>query len=293
MMNLTHWRLLIAITETGNISKAAERVGITQSGASQAITSLEETLGVQLLVRTRGRMMLTSTGERVIRHARTMIAEFEAIRRLGKEAGTTHMNRVKLASSPTVCTVLVPPLLRALKRSHPDIRVVLLEGNDNDVASWLKDNAVDVGIVVNPPNDSGALILCRTTWVAALPQSHPATLSNLTRGIDLCALVKEPFVVATSCCAINRENSLHSSSFSPEDVRATVRDWHTALELARNGLGATVVPAIAVPNGITDLRIAPLSSPIRCEFGIIPSARGSRSRAVHALLDHARAMKVE
>ncbi|PMS38713.1 molybdate transport repressor ModE-like protein [Trinickia symbiotica] len=293
MMNLTHWRLLIAITETGNISKAAERVGITQSGASQAISSLEETLGVQLLVRTRGRVLLTSAGERVIRHAKTMVAEFEAIKRLGKEAGPANMNRVQLASSPTVCTILVPPLLGALKRTHPDVRVVLLEGNENDIASWLKDDKVDAGIVVNPPHDSGAVILCRSSWVAALPQSHPVALSDLTGGIDICALIREPFVVATSCCAINRENALHSSTLSPEDVRATVRDWHTALALAENGLGVTLVPAIAVPNWISNLRIVPLSSPIPCEFGIVPSAMGSRSCAVHALLDHVRATKVE
>ena len=41
MMNLAHWRLLVAIADIGNISRAAERVGITQSGASQAVQESE------------------------------------------------------------------------------------------------------------------------------------------------------------------------------------------------------------------------------------------------------------
>lgn len=54
MMNLVHWRLIVAVADAGAISRAAERVGMTQSGASQAIAQMEKTLGAKLFTRSRG-----------------------------------------------------------------------------------------------------------------------------------------------------------------------------------------------------------------------------------------------
>ena len=53
MMNLLHWRLLVAVADAGNISRAAEEIGMTQSGASQAIAQLEASLGFPLVTRER------------------------------------------------------------------------------------------------------------------------------------------------------------------------------------------------------------------------------------------------
>src|SRR5690348_12997096 len=63
MTNLMHWRLLVAIADTGSVSSAAERCGITQSGASQAISQLEDMLGIRVLVRDRRKTTVTSIGE--------------------------------------------------------------------------------------------------------------------------------------------------------------------------------------------------------------------------------------
>ncbi len=49
MMNLLHWRLLVAVADAGNISRAAEEIGMTQSGASQAIAQLEASLAFRYL----------------------------------------------------------------------------------------------------------------------------------------------------------------------------------------------------------------------------------------------------
>ncbi len=73
MMNLMHWRILIAVADTGGISRAAERVGLTQSGASQAIAQLEGLLSVRLFTRDQRKTMPTAIGQRVIEHARNML----------------------------------------------------------------------------------------------------------------------------------------------------------------------------------------------------------------------------
>lgn len=86
MMNLLHWRLLVAVADASNISRAAEEVGMTQSGASQAIAQLEASLGFAVFTRERRHIGVTSLGERVVKEARSMLARLDAIRALADES---------------------------------------------------------------------------------------------------------------------------------------------------------------------------------------------------------------
>lgn len=86
MMNLLQWRLLIAVADTGNITRGAESVGITQSGASQAIAQLEVSLGFKIFVRERRDIKLTTLGEQVIVHARSMLNSLDSIRLLSNDS---------------------------------------------------------------------------------------------------------------------------------------------------------------------------------------------------------------
>src|SRR5690348_13730466 len=111
-MNLTQLRSLIAVAETGSFTAAAASVGVTQSGMSQALAALEESLGVKLLVRQRRGVELTAFGEQALHHARAAFSHLEAIRKeaaagAGEEAGS-----VRIAAFPSVFATVLPPLLR-------------------------------------------------------------------------------------------------------------------------------------------------------------------------------------
>jgi DNA-binding transcriptional LysR family regulator len=65
MMNLLHWRLLVAVADAGNI-RAAEEIGMTQSGASQAIAQLEASLGFPVFTRERRYIGVTALVSRLL-----------------------------------------------------------------------------------------------------------------------------------------------------------------------------------------------------------------------------------
>ncbi|NWD92071.1 LysR family transcriptional regulator, partial [Pseudomonas sp. K5002] len=69
MMNLMHWRLLVAVADNGSITAASERVGMTQSAASQAMAAMEANLGAQLFVREARQTVPTALGLQVIEQA--------------------------------------------------------------------------------------------------------------------------------------------------------------------------------------------------------------------------------
>src|ERR1700754_3707188 len=164
MMNLLHWRLLVAVADAGNISRAAGQVGITQSGASQAIAQLESTLGIQVFTRERRHIGVTALGEQVIDHARAMLARLDAIRALADESQGLSRGRIRLGSFPSVISTVLPALLRTFQQRHPGIELVALEGTDEEVEDWLASGAVDLGVVLNPAPDRADVILGRDAW---------------------------------------------------------------------------------------------------------------------------------
>ena len=100
MHNLLHWRLLVAVADSGKITLAASQCGMTQSGASQAIAQLEDALQTPLLVRLPHSVVLTQSGEQIVMHARAMLAELHKIKNYAQQAKSAHAGKIRLEVFP-------------------------------------------------------------------------------------------------------------------------------------------------------------------------------------------------
>lgn len=285
MMNLLHWRLLVAVADVGNISRAAESVGITQSGASQAIAQLESALGFMVFTRERRNVVVTALGEQVLEHARVMLTRLDAIRILADESLGLSGGRIRLASFPSVISTLLPGLLRDFRRLHPGIEVVALEGTDEEVEEWLAADTVELGVILNPAPDRAAVVLGQDTWVAVLPASHKLGRRTREQGITLEELASQPFILATGGCAVNGMSLMEQAGLHVPDVRVKVRDWISACILVREGMGVAIVPESTLPEDQSSLRVIPLIPTICRKFGLVCSQAGKSSRATQALLE--------
>ncbi len=288
MTNLMHWRLLITVADAGSVSKAAQRYGITQSGASQAISQMEDMLGVKVFVRERRKTTVTAIGEQILERARRMLAEWESISELVDTSRGIHTGSIKLATFPSVFASIIPGFLRSFRELHPGVDVVLLEGTDEEIEEWLAANTIDAGIVMNPSADRGALILGRDAWIAAVPTSHPIARRATASRVALDELIDEPFVLATGGCHLHAQRLAEHAGLALSDVRMTVRDWSSAFALIREGVGVSVVPASTLPENQRGFRVFELERPIYREFGLVCSDAGRNTPAVRALFDQLR-----
>jgi DNA-binding transcriptional LysR family regulator len=284
MMNLSHWRLLAAVADLRNISRAAELVGLSQSGASQAIAQIEASLGAPLFVRERRDVSPTALGEQVLQHARVMLSEFDAIRALGDAARGLQAGRIRLATFPSVLATVLPGLVSAFKRRHPGIDVVALEGTDEEVESWLAEDTIELGVVLNPAPQRQAVIIGRDAWVALLPLSHPLGRRSSEQGVAWSELADQPFVLATGGCNVHAQSLATAAGITLADIRVTVRDLASAAVLVREGLGVSVIPESAVPQDQRGLRVMQLQPRAYREFGLVCSQAGRDSPAVQAFL---------
>lgn len=287
MMNLLHWRLVLAVADAGSITQAASDVGMTQSGASQAIAQLEDMLGAPLFTRERRQTLPTAVGLRVVDEARAMLAALGRIQTISKDASGAARATLRLASFPMVFATILPPVLRRYRQLHSTIDVVSLEASDDEVETLLADGAVDVGVVLNGGRQSqggAARPICplgEDEWMAVLPAAHPLARSG--NAIALAELAAQPFVLATGGCSVHAQSLAQDAGLALQDVRATVRDWTSAFALVREGLGVTLVPALTLPEQRRGLRVMPLQSRQYRSFGLAVASHAAGSAAVEAL----------
>ena len=274
-MNLTQLRSLIAVAEAGSVTAAAESNGVTQSGMSQALAALEASLGIKLLTRQRYGVELTAFGERALEHARAALAHLEAIRREAAEATGEDSGPVRIAAFPSVFATILPPLLRRFRALHPEIKLLALETDDREVEAWLDAGTIDLGVVLNPPDESGAVVIGQDAWIAVLPSAH-----RLVRraALTLSELSAEPFVLATGGCHVHARALVEAEGLSLTDVRMEVRDWGSAIALVREGAGVALVPESTLPEKRKGLRTIPLDPPVSRRFGLRTAAGRPPSR---------------
>lgn len=284
MMNLMHWRLLVAVSDRGSITAAAEAVGMTQSAASQAMASMEATLGAQLFTREPRKTLPTALGLSVIEQARVMLGALQTIRSTVDEARPMLRGTIRIASFPMVLATFLTPLLQRFAQLYPGIEVTTLDVTDNEVLTLLDANLIDLGVVLNPKPERNATVLGRDLWMAVLPVNHALAQRPADASVSLAELLEQPFVLATGGCTANARSLGTAAGLTVSDIRVEVREWNSAFSLVREGVGVTLVPEMALPAQRTGLRVMPLTVPLHREFALVGSSARVPSAATNALL---------
>ncbi len=172
-MNLGQLEILIAIAETGSLTEAAEKIGITQSGVSHSLNKLEDELGVTLLERRQKGGAITEVGEAILQHARTAVNQIEAIRqRAAHERGLT-VGKLRFGCVPTVPPRLITGILRDFQQKYPDIDTIFFEGSPHELGEWLAQGIIDVGVVTRNEDYAMSVPFVHGEIVAILSQQHP------------------------------------------------------------------------------------------------------------------------
>ncbi|MFP3495944.1 LysR family transcriptional regulator [Pseudomonas sp. SIMBA_059] len=285
MMNLMHWRLLVAVADHGSITAAAQCVGMTQSAASQAMAGMEATLGAQLFTREPRKTLPTALGLSVIEQARVMMGALQAIRSTVDEARPMLRGALRIASFPIVLQTFLCPLLQRFKQLYPGIEVTTLEVTDDEVNTLLDAGLIDLGVVLNPRPERKATVLGRDHWIAVVPAQHALAQRPAGAVVTLEELLEQPFVLATGGCTVNAGSLSAEAGLALRDARVEVREWSSAFSLVREGIGVTLVPEMTLPAQRQGLRVMPLKAPVQREFCLVGPPNRVPGAAAQALLN--------
>lgn len=250
-VTLVGLRMLREVAERGTFTAAADALGYTQSAVSRQMAALEQAAGTRLFDRHPHRARLTAAGRILLRHGVVALDALEAADRELRGVDTGH-RRVRLGFFPVAGAVLAPRALAALRREHPNVRVVTREGTTPALIRALRAGTLDAVLASSRPP--------HRTPDTDVPPLHVEPLLEIRLGLAVPAdgrfgdrdtvtadeIAGEPWIASP---AGGQEPLLGVWPGLPGRPRIahTVRDWLTKLQLVAAGAGITTAPPSLLP----------------------------------------------
>lgn len=298
MPTLRQLKYLVAVADLRNFGRAAQACNVSQPTLSQQLRSLEDRLGVVLIERNTSGAELTPVGREITMRARRLLVEAEDIRDLARRAGDRLAGTLRFGVTPTLGPYLMPPIVAALHREQPDLRLHIKEGIPEEQALHLARGALDMLLGPMPIEGIGLTVepLFRERLFIVAATDHP--LANITdlnidhlRGAQVLSLDRRHHLhrqVASICSELGME-LLH-------DYEGTSLD--SVHQMAASGIGLAILPelyfrsdvagrsgvVLLEPNGIDLTRsIAAawrLGAAYSADYGMIANRIAAEARAL-------------
>jgi LysR family transcriptional regulator for metE and metH len=174
MLELRHLRTLIAVNEAGTVSRAADRVHLTQSALSHQLRALEAHYGTAMVKRQGQSVKLTESGQRLAALARTVMGEIQAAERELAKLARKPTGTLRIALECHTCFDWLMPIMDAFRKHWPEVELDLVSGFHPNPLALLADNKTDLVIASeNKPRRGIAYHpLFRFEVLAVMPTDH-------------------------------------------------------------------------------------------------------------------------
>jgi len=191
-MELRTLEYFVAVVEAGSVSAAAEEIRITQPAISRQVRQLERELGIDLFVRSGGRLRLSAAGREFLPHAREVLRSADGARSAARSYAAGRLERLTIAAPTTTLTDVIAPFLATLSADDP---MPTIFESDPRVAYAALRGGADLAIVTEPPRAplASAPIAVLPVW-AYVGADHPWAAGP----VRLRTLVDETLLVLTS-----------------------------------------------------------------------------------------------
>ncbi len=150
-ITLTQIRAFLAVRSTGSVHAAAGHLLVSQPSVSAAVAALASELDAPLFERHGRGVRLTPSGEAFAPYAAEVLGLLEQGRNAAQEAAHPERSKIRLVAVNTAGEYLVPPLIQAYRREHPEVSILLEVGNRATVFERLEARRADIGIGGRPP----------------------------------------------------------------------------------------------------------------------------------------------
>src|SRR5258708_14074331 len=185
MLELRHFRTLVAIEQTGKLSEAAARVHLTQSAVSHQVRALEADYG-PLFDRTGKGVTFTSAGLRLLELARSTLESVAQAQRDIERMRDAGSGELRIALECHTCFDWLMPVMDRFRNLWPEVELDLVAGFHSDPTGILAQGRADVVIGSRPPRRKGiaAVPLFRFEILAVLPVDHPLRAKSYLEARD-------------------------------------------------------------------------------------------------------------
>lgn len=269
-MDLQQLRCFVAVADELHFGRAAQRLDMLPAALGRFVRLLEDSLGVDLFVRTTRSVALTPMGVDLVEQARRIVADADALAARARMQARITAATLRIGAIDSAGAGLLPMLLQDFRVTHPDIAVQIVEDKTIRLLPRLLSGRLDLAFVRPPDHRDAALHfepLLHETAVVAMPADHRLASSASVAVADLVdALLIVP----------DRRSRPHSHDLTiklfaeagfPARISQAADEKQTIVNLVAAGLGLAIVPRWTSSIGVQSVAFVPIlsasDSPVR------------------------------
>jgi LysR family hydrogen peroxide-inducible transcriptional activator len=244
-MELHQLRYFVAVAQTGNFSRAAERCHVSQPSLSQQVLKLERRLGRPLLNRLGRRAVLTDAGRLLLDRATAILAAVDDAQRRLSDGSGSHGGRLAVGAIPTIAPYLLPAALEGFVRRCPNVELTVQEDVTRNLVAAVVEGDVDLAIVALPIADERLQVEAVLTepLFVAVRRGHPLARR---RRITIHDLAEEPFILLNEMhCLGEQVLSLCRAHDCQPTIACRSAQIATVQALIAMGQGVSLLPDMA------------------------------------------------
>jgi len=290
MFDLARLKLLRELAHRGTMTAVAEACGLSASAVSQQLATLEREARTALLERIGRRVRLTADGDRLARHAETILQAVEAAALDLRGARDTPRGVLKVASFATFAKARLLPAVLGARDRYPHLQIILDELEPRESIEAVRDGRCDLAIsfaynLAPRPEVTG--LASRFLMDEPVLLALPPRWADQPDPIGLAQLADEDWIVGSRQADDRRlaEQACVAQGFAPRMTHG-VGDYDLQLEMIAAGLGVGFVPALGLqsPAAAGVVVRTPSGQPIRRRIMAVTRQALATSPAVEALL---------
>ncbi|SFO04262.1 DNA-binding transcriptional regulator, LysR family [Formivibrio citricus] len=244
------WRILKTVAEERNITKAAARLFTTQPALTYRLKSMEEEIGAQIVFRVPSGVVFTPQGEYLLAYATEMVQRFDKVKEYIKNMENKVQGALRMGSSAVFAHYSLPSMLKGFLAQYPEVEFSLKTGLSYQVLRMLEKQEIVLGVVRGEHAWDGDKLLLG---------EEPICLVSM-ENLEFDDLLRKPHIRYNTDPTLQKDiDDWWRHHFKkPPNTTMEVNTMDTARQLALNGLGWTILPAIGLPKNDA-LFVKPLS----------------------------------
>ena len=290
-MEIVQLETFLAVASYGGFHRAAAALRVSQPAVSARIHALEDSLGTRLFERGPAGFSLSNAGTKLRPHAEQLLRQVAVARQAVHELKCASSGAVPIAASVSICTYLLPEVLKKYWAQHPDVVVSVRSGNSAQVLKMVLDGEVDFGIARSLHHPEVETISLRDDPLMVV--GHPSHRATAKRKVSLEELESLPLIAydrgSSDWTLMNglfrRAGLLPNVVLEVETIEACVR-------MVLRKLGLAFLPQLAVHEELRRKKLVTLevtdAESLRRSLDVIVPRRRPLSRSAQGLLESLR-----
>jgi LysR family hydrogen peroxide-inducible transcriptional activator len=250
MITLRQLQYLLALAKYGHFGRAAEACAVTQPALSMQIRDLERKLGVAVVERRPGDVVLTDVGREIARRAEDVLTASRDLVDFAHHRSGLLTGRLTLGVIPSLAPYLLPRILPELQTRFPELRLELRETQTRQLVEDIKSGALDTAMLALPVGepDIDTIELFEDLFLLAVPSGDPRVETKRVAVDDIdqsrLILLEEGHCLrdqALAFCATAARSRTHGAGGTAFGASSLT----TVMQMVANGYGVTLIPQIA------------------------------------------------